>query len=216
MTYDDVQVLKGRLAGACPGLTFVEKKDSALMRLFAKVLFFNPRFLDRFITTVGSTVYVPNIAEFEATRCNAAAQVYVHEAVHALDSKQLRFPVFAAAYLFPQVLALLALMSFGAVGGSAWWLINLLWLAALAPWPAPFRRTLELRAYAFGAVFAHTTGADRARSQALLSGPAYYWTCRDLDLLGHEFDVWVRVAQKAEGPAYATLRAALRDHWRAA
>lgn len=214
MTYDDVQAIKERLTGACPGLEFVEKKDSPLMRLVAKILFFNPVFMERFITTIGSRVYVPNLAEFERKRPDAAAQVYVHEAVHALDSRHVGFPAFAAAYLFPQVFALLALLAFGAVGGNGWWLVNLVWLSALAPWPAPFRRTLELRAYAFGAVFAQTAASDRARAQALLSGPAYYWTCRDIDQLESEFNAWLDVAVAGEGPTYATLRAALRDYWR--
>lgn len=103
---------------------------------------FNPTYLTGYITT--------NYPHVDWPREGYAGEdgnwkVLAHEYVHLFDRKRLgRF--FSVAYMFPQALAPLALLSFlGFV--SPWFLLNLLWLAALAPWPAPGREWAELRGY---------------------------------------------------------------------
>lgn len=103
---------------------------------------FNPRYLTGYITTNYPHVDWPR--ESYATD-DGNWKVLAHEYVHLWDRKRLHV-LFSFAYMFPQALAPLVLLSFlGFV--SPWFLFNLLWLAALAPWPAPGRTWAELRGY---------------------------------------------------------------------
>lgn len=111
--------------------------------LVAVVLWpFNRRYLTGYITTNYPHVDWPQQSPGAAT---ADWKVLAHEYVHLYDRKRLGV-WFSVAYLFPQVLAPLALLSFLAFV-SPWFLLNLLWLVALAPWPAPWREWAELRGY---------------------------------------------------------------------
>ena len=116
----------------------VRKRDSALMWLLNKILFFLPNFMENFTTTIGKTIYMPN-------RTLSILSVWIaplmgHECQHAWDSQRWG-ALYYFGYLFPQVLALGSLM---AIFSSLWWLLC---LAALLPWPAPFRMLIERRGY---------------------------------------------------------------------
>lgn len=109
------------------------KERSLLMKILNIVLFFIPGFMSRFHTTIGNTIY-------EASDRGLSTETFLHEVQHIYDSqgKQL---VYGLMYLFPQVLALLALL---AISYSNWWLMSLLFLA---PIPAPGRAWIERRGY---------------------------------------------------------------------
>ena len=100
------------------------KEESKLMKIIAKILFFNPKFMTDYITTIGSTVYFPRE---DISNDVTVWEVLPHEMIHADDSRRLG-PLFGFLYLFPQILAILSLLAFGALGGNLNWLYWLLFL----------------------------------------------------------------------------------------
>lgn len=117
------------------------KDESWEMKYLNEVIrWFNPTFMTDYTTVIGYTVYFTD-REYVEKYPNQALQTLVHEAVHLLDTKYFTFPVFAFAYLFPQILAL----------GALFFPISyyfLLFFLFLLPLPAPFRAYFEARAYA--------------------------------------------------------------------
>ena len=124
------------------GLALREKQSSWPMRLLGKLLeHIAPGFMDHYITVIGSTIWIPS-QRWLADDPARSVRVLVHELVHDED-RSARLPLsFELTYLFPQILALGALL---AIPGS---LLHLLWLLALLPWPAPWRAFYEARGYA--------------------------------------------------------------------
>lgn len=122
------------------GLQVKFKDESLLMRLLGVVLFFNPKFMTEYTTTIGKTVYFAN-RKWVDDNSDSAAHVLAHELVHIGDSVGMGSFLFSYTYLFPQCFALFALLSFV----SWWWLLCLLFLS---PIPAPWRTYWELRGYA--------------------------------------------------------------------
>ena len=134
------------------GMSVKFKDESLFMKTLGILLFFNKDFMKNYITTIGSTVYFPS-KQWLSDNKQAATRVMCHEMVHISDSAEVREVVFSYSYLFPQVLALLALC---AIFGSPFWLLSLLFLL---PIPAPGRTYWELRGYALtDAVEYKTTG----------------------------------------------------------
>lgn len=123
------------------GLQVKFKDESPFMKLLGKILFFNPKFMTNYTTTIGNTVYFANRKWLEENQ-ESAAHVLAHELVHIRDSNEAGSFIFSYTYLFPQCLALLSLL---AIFSSWWWLLC---LAFLAPLPSPFRAYWELRGYA--------------------------------------------------------------------
>lgn len=117
------------------------KDQSTLMKILGVVLFFNKDFMGRYSTTIGSTVYFPS-KKWVLENRNASAKILAHELVHIADSKSMWGFVFSYSYLFPQILASLALVS---IFGSFLWLLFLIFLL---PFPSPTRTFFELRGYA--------------------------------------------------------------------
>lgn len=120
------------------------KDTSRWMRLFGAILFFNPAFMSRYVTTFRGKVYVPSAEWLMANRESFTA-ILAHEYIHLADAR--RLPVlFESSYVFPQILALGALGALGAFWSLSW-LWCLLFLVFLAPWPAPWRAHWERRGY---------------------------------------------------------------------
>lgn len=124
------------------------KDESRFMRTLGKLMFFNPAFMQRFTTTIGSTVYFPTRAWVSANT-DAAARVLAHELVHIADAKKMTSKLFSMCYLSPQIFAIFSLL---AIFGSCWWLVCLLFLL---PLPSPARTFLELRGYAMTDAVTH-------------------------------------------------------------
>lgn len=134
------------------GLQIKFKDESPLMKLLGAVMFFNPKFMTSYTTTIGSTVYFTK-REWLKKNPDAAAHVLAHELVHIRDAKEVGSFVFSYTYLLPQCLALLALL---AIFSSWWWLLC---LGFLAPIPSPMRTYWELRGYAItDATYYKSTG----------------------------------------------------------
>lgn len=163
-----------------PKFAVRSKQSSMLMRLLGKLLFFNPLFLHKYATTLGSVVYFPD--EILATY---PWRSLAHELVHIHDRSKSTFgPLgFDMWYLFPQVpCAVLSLV--GAVGVglaiSSWGWLLLIGLVALAPFPAPGRTRLERRGYAMSIAMHYWQNgtADLYQQGAIAAkfeGPDYYW-----------------------------------------
>lgn len=135
-----------------PKAKIVAKEDSLLMKVIAKLMFFNPDFMDSYITTIGYTSYFPKAMLTSAMSDDDNTATFAHEQVHMHDYKNSKF--FSLGYLMPQLLAALASVSLLAIWFSKLWLLNLLWLGMLAPIPAYWRMKDELRGYTMSLAYA--------------------------------------------------------------
>jgi len=133
------------------------------------LLFFNKKFMTNYITVIGYKVYVPKLPWNQENPLSACS-VLAHEWVHMKDSKKFG-PLFKFLYLFPQILAPLAVFGFY---HSAFFLFIL----CLLPLPAPFRAWFEFRAYVVSIAVRwwltkQTTSYDWLTEQ--FTSSAYYW-----------------------------------------
>lgn len=130
------------LAQQLPGFTVKFKNESLLMKIIGKLMFFNPKFMTSFITTIGKTVYFPN-QEVLDHGGNNSLMVLAHEFRHSTDADKMGRIVFSLLYLLPQLLApfMLLLLPF------CWPLALALFVLFLCPLPAPWRKSFELRGY---------------------------------------------------------------------
>jgi hypothetical protein len=125
------------------GLRIVYKRDSKLMKILFEVSLmrlWNPEFMTRYTTTIGSTMYLSRPVTSFGTGMIADLVLLNHEVQHIRDSKRWGGFVWGFLYLFPQSLAPLAFLGFIEPAFFAWAL-------CVAPWPAPFRVWAEARAY---------------------------------------------------------------------
>ena len=93
-----------------PDFKIVDKRESKLMRLLSKLLFFNKNFMSRYITVIGNTVYVPT-KDWVKEDAYRALSVFCHEWVHMKDNRRLG-PFFKLLYLSPQIFSFLAVLGF--------------------------------------------------------------------------------------------------------
>jgi len=124
-----------------PKLEIKYKNESFFMKMIGFILFFNPAFMNEYITTIGSTVYYTNKKYIEENE-EAANLILLHEFVHIKDANKYTKSLFSALYLSPQILALLTIPLFFLIG---WWCLFL--LLFLAPIPSYFRMKFELDGY---------------------------------------------------------------------
>jgi len=168
------------------------KDESWLMKLLGKILFFNPGFMTQYITTLGNTIYFPSRENMAANDLSSML-VMCHEFQHIQDSKKLTFPLYAFIYLFPQILALLALLAIPLAFLVPWYyaIIPLVAIPLAAPLPAYGRMKIELRGYGMSlfalSEFLKGIGKDSAYITGELSeraniydkyhfrGPGYYF-----------------------------------------
>ena len=157
---------------------YVEPKSSSKLMHAIGWLFtitkISPQFMQRYYTTIGQTVYVPDDL-LKDPDIKSLIRVLTHESIHIMDSKRFTDLLFKFLYLFPQSLASLALLSFLAPLS-----LNFLWclmfLLCLAPIPAPFRYWFELRAYRTSILFARKE--DKLNDEQMNS--IYEWITKQL------------------------------------
>lgn len=132
--------LQSQLRKEMPDFKVSPKQASWFWRVIGFILKpFNKGFMTDYFTTLGRHVYTPSTLQ------DSDWGTIAHEAVHARDD--LAHPVwFKLSYAFPQLLASLALFFAGAIWGTHWWLLSLLFLAALVL-PSPGRVYWERRGY---------------------------------------------------------------------
>ena len=149
------------------------------MRFLGKILFFTPNFMTRFTTTMGNKVYVTD--DLWKDNSTWALSTLAHEAQHVSDKQRYGMVLFGFAYLLPQILAPLALLSLLAIWFSNAWLWSLAALALLAPIPALFRMRIERRGYLMTlCVIYWTFGEEMARGNIphcvkQFTSPNYYF-----------------------------------------
>lgn len=125
-----------------PEINIKFKNKSLFMKIVDKILFFNKDFMSSFTTTIGSNIYFPS-EEYVKNSPITAIVILLHEIVHIYDSNKTNKFLFGFLYLFPQILALLAIPLF-----FVSWKIAIFFLLFLLPFPAYFRMKAEKRAYA--------------------------------------------------------------------
>jgi len=189
------------LASSLPGFEVKYKDESIFMKILGKLLFFNKDFMTRYATTIGNTVYFPS-REFVESNQLSSIVTMAHEYRHARDSKKITKVLFSIAYLLPQLLAPFMLF----FGFISWWLAILLMLLFLAPLPAYFRKTIELRGYImslfmYNEIQKEFGFSEPVRKELLLSsankkdimftGPSYYfmWPFGSEDLVEKVDDI---------------------------
>jgi hypothetical protein len=129
------------------------KSESKLLKFLRPILeLFNKNFWHGYVTTIGSTIWVPD-DWFERGDLKSRLQTTAHEVLHVKQGKDQGAFLHAFLYLFPQSLAPLALLSLLAIPFGIGWLWCLLFLLCLAPLPAPFRYLKELEAYRVKVLF---------------------------------------------------------------
>ena len=121
------------------------KDESGFMRLLGKLMFFNPGFMQKYITTIGNTIYFPS-AEYVAIHSVALRSVMAHEFYHIWDAQRTGSLPWHILWLMPQSLAPLALLALLAFVWPVmlWFLLA---LVLLLPWPAYWRKKYELGGY---------------------------------------------------------------------
>lgn len=179
------------------------KKQSWVLRLVRPILeLFNKNYWEGYITTLGSTIYVPD-DWFERGDVKSRLQTTAHEVIHIIQAKKQTSFLHGLLYLFPQSLALLSLLAVLAIPFGLGWLWCLLFLLCLAPLPAPFRYMKELEAYRvkilfFRHVYRSSPELIEWAKQSIvknLSKSDYYfcwpfpkWILKDLDKSEEKFD----------------------------
>jgi len=114
------------------------KKESKVMKLVGKLMFFNKRFMTAYVTTWYPHIYVPKLPWKYKNDLPAIATL-AHEWVHLHDRKRLGW-IFNLLYASPQCFAPLALLAYF----NLWFLLFLL---CLLPLPSPGRAWAEIRGY---------------------------------------------------------------------
>lgn len=169
-----------------------ESKLMAFINIFVKI--FNERFMDHYTVTFAPKIYVPE----KHVRSDMFWKTLAHEWVHLVTARNNTTLINSFFYGLPQILAPLALVSLGAIWGSPWFLLNLLWLLCLAPIPAYFRMKEEMEAYAMSMAcnywrYGSITNTQIEWIAKHFTGPDYYFmwpfegNVRDrLDTLAHK------------------------------
>lgn len=124
----------------------VLKHESRLMRVLNVLKFWDKDFMTDEVTTVGSTIYVPE-SLFERSDKRSVLKVIAFETVGIAHRKNLK-ALWWLFYGYPQVFSLLALAPL--VGAPMWYLAFLL---CLLPTPSPFRYALLLDQYKVWMIF---------------------------------------------------------------
>jgi hypothetical protein len=159
-----------------PNFEVIRKDESALMRFFGVLSRpFNPHFMTRYVTTLGSAVYVPPLM---LDRQEDFAHILAHELVHMHQRQKDGAVWFFLRYASPQILATLALLA-ALAPISLWFLTALLFLLLLLPIPSVGRKNIELDGYTMSLAtyfWAHGVASpDLEWYASQFSGAPYYF-----------------------------------------
>ena len=140
--FDSLQVA---IEKRIPGFQVCYKDENFVSKLLGVLVFiFNPKYMKTYTTTRYPKVYFPT-RKFVTSDLKRAWKILAHEYVHLWD--RYHKPAFNFTYLLPQIGAFLALPAILAVWFSNWFLLFLVALILVLPWPASARRNAELRGY---------------------------------------------------------------------
>jgi len=188
-----------------PQFEIVDKRESPLMMLLSKLLFFNKAFMTKFVTVIGNKVYVPQVP-WKEDDPSTACEVLAHEWVHMKDGYKLG-PIFKFLYLFPQILTPLALLGF----------INplfFLFVLCALPIPAPFRAYFEFRAYVVTIAVRYWILSQPTSIEWLVSqftSSSYYWMLPAKKFLTKKFtEEYIRICKDELHPYEREIKKALK------
>jgi hypothetical protein len=114
----------------------IPKDKSLFMRILSKLIFFNKKFMTKFITTIGETIYLST--GFNDLPETSRVITLLHEYVHINQKRKDK--LFSLKYLFPQSLIILSFAAFLCPPMA-------LFMLFLLPIPAYFRMKYEAEAY---------------------------------------------------------------------
>ena len=162
------------------------KNESSLMHFLGC---FSPNFYDNFTTTIGQTIYFPSKERLEKDYSKSLI-ILAHEFVHLTDREPEAFGMFELKYLFPQILAVFGLFSFGAFW-NLWLLLFLLFLVFLVPGiPSTWRTYFEANGYTMnlytlfnGAPWSSEIENKSKEISAIFIGRDYWYMARDRQLM---------------------------------
>ena len=114
-----LQAFETEITKHVPKFKIAFKDEATLMKFLGFfAVAFNPRFMTAFTTTLGSTVYFPSKASYEA-QPKSSFTILAHEFVHMKDSE--RYPGwYHLSYIFPQGLSPLVLAAYAAFVMKGW------------------------------------------------------------------------------------------------
>lgn len=143
---EKLKALESAIANRINGFEIVYKNKSVMQKFLGKILFFCPGYYDRFISTFYPKVYWPSEEKYRES-VTSSFYTLAHEYVHLCDGKENRF-WFGFSYLMPHWFVFLAFLSLLSIWFSNWWLMSLVSLIFVLPWPAYWRTKWEVRGYA--------------------------------------------------------------------
>ena len=174
---------------AFPQATIKFKNESKLMRFLGFILKpVNCSYMNSYITTLGTKVYVPS-RQWMENNYAAMLNIVPHEFMHMWDYTELKrkfkVNVFALLWLSPQILSVFSLLAILAVL-SPWFLFMLVFLFAGLPWSSKYRTDLESSGYAINMLVSsfsigprYNAMEDAESLSEYFTSSAYYWMCRD-------------------------------------
>ncbi|MEL6589682.1 MAG: hypothetical protein AAFP02_10090 [Bacteroidota bacterium] len=191
---------RAELQVLCPFTIRYKEEAWEMQILQALIGWFCPGFLSRFTTVIGRTIYFPNRAYIERNP-EAAMRILAHEAVHLSDAAKISWPLFAVAYLFPQILAV-GVFSFPWLGPWA-----LLFLLFLLPIPSPTRARYESRAYAIDLLTHHPDVHHQilAHATAQFEGWNYYKMYPFPEAAAEQIEYWAKNIESGEEQALLNI-----------
>lgn len=138
-----LKLLQEAIANEIQGFAMIPKSSSRLQRFISKILFFNPKYMSHYTTTIYPRVYLADtLVEAED---NQKFSVLAHEFVHLYDAQDNNIK-FSALYLIPQILSLVGLLSILAIWQPPF-AVFAIFFGFLLPLPAHYRKYYELRGY---------------------------------------------------------------------
>lgn len=133
------------------------KDKSLLMKVLSVILFFNPKFATKFITTIGNTIYFPSAKNLEERSEESVLMTLSHEYQHVKDYQSNKI-WFIFSYLFPISLLPFCLLSFLIL---PWFVSLLLLLVCLAPLPSYWRCLWEVKGYSMSLFVANELAVEQ-------------------------------------------------------
>lgn len=161
-----------------PDFRLVPKRESTLMRLLGRVMFFVPSFMTHTYTTIGNTCYYPDENDLRW-------DIIAHEGRHAIDFRGLPRKIFyGALYLLNDVVTVWSLIGLF-LPLHYYWIVYL--ILFLLPLPNHSRYLFEMRAYKVNMAIEYWTNnfIDQNMIEFIvkeMSGPTYYfaWPFKNL------------------------------------
>lgn len=160
---ESVEIAKTRF----PKLKIKYKDKSLFMKALSTLLFFNNDFKEKFVTTIGNTIYYPS-EEFVSKSETSSIILLCHELMHIRQSEIT--DLYTLEYLSPQIFSVFSLLAFF----NLWFLV---FLVFLLPIPSITRAYLEFEAYSVTLYCKHKLGFNLNLDGIIknFTGPSYYF-----------------------------------------